>query len=153
MNKKQEELTQLLQPTVEMMGYEWIGLDYLLQGRHSLLRVYVDKEGGVTAGDCGRISHQLGAVLDVENPIVNRYTLEVSSPGLNRPLFTLAHFKKQIGKTVAIHTIEPVQEQKNFKGTIQAVNNEQIVILSDEARVELPFKIIQKAHLLFVDQF
>ena len=153
MNREKEALIQQLQPIVEKMGFQWVGLEYLQQGKYSLLRIYVDKEGGITVDDCGQISRQLGAVLDVENKMTTRYNLEVSSPGLDRPLFTQEHFKEQIGKIAAIHTREAIQGQKNFKGIIQTVNNEAVIISFDEKYVELPFKIIQRAHLLFMDKF
>lgn len=148
MNRKQEELMALLQPVVEAMGCEFIGMDYLVQGKYTVLRIYIDKEGGVTIDDCGQVSQQLGAVLDVEGPIMNRYTLEVSSPGLDRPLFTLAHFRKQMGNNVMIQTSEKIEGQRNFKGIVQEVKEDIIVILVEEKQVELPFKLIQKANVI-----
>lgn len=151
MNKKHNALTQMIQPVVTGMGYELVGIDYFIQGKHSLLRVYVDNDHGITVDDCERISRQLNALLDVENPIAHQYTLEVSSPGLNRPLFTLDHFKKQIGKSVAIQTREPIQAQKNFKGTLQEVQADKIILFCENKCIELPLNSIQKAHLIVSD--
>ncbi len=126
---KTQELENLLEPIVSSMGYEFVGLEFISQGRHSILRVYIDKEEGVGVEDCAKVSRQIGAVLDVEDPIVSEYSLEVSSPGLNRPLFKQAQYEQFIGEQVKFKTIRPQLEngQRKFKGTIQAVEGESII--------------------------
>src|SRR6185312_2141027 len=114
-------LQELLAPTTAALGYELLGCVYVPQGRQAILRVYIDSPEGITVDDCERVSRQLGAVLDVEDPIRGYYALEVSSPGMDRPLFTLAHFQRFIGAKVNIRLHMPVGERKHFKGVIAAV--------------------------------
>ncbi len=99
MASKQEQLHTLIAPVVAALDCELWGLDFLTQGRYSTLRIYIDREGeeGVTLEDCERVSRQVSSVLDVEDPISSRYTLEVSSPGMDRPLFTPEHYGRYIG--------------------------------------------------------
>ncbi|HFE37119.1 MAG TPA: ribosome maturation factor RimP, partial [Gammaproteobacteria bacterium] len=94
---KQSHLQSLVEPVVGSMGYEFVGVEYLSQGKHSILRVYIDQPAGITVDDCSKVSNQLSAMLDVEDPIRGEYHLEVSSPGMDRPLFTGAHFSQFIG--------------------------------------------------------
>ena len=100
MSSKLEQLQALLAPVVEALGYECWGVEFLSQGRHSLLRVYIDHANGVLVGDCEKVSRQISGVLDVEDPISSEYTLEVSSPGMDRPLFTLEQFARHAGELV-----------------------------------------------------
>ena len=90
MYPREERLRRLLEPAVEGFGYELLGVQLLAQGHHSKLRVYIDSEEGITVDDCARVSHQVSGVLEVEDPIPGQYTLEVSSPGMDRPLFRAA---------------------------------------------------------------
>ena len=90
-------LQDLLESVVSGMGYEFVGYELHGRGSGKVLRVYIDKKGGVMLDDCSRVSYQISAILDVEDPIQGHYSLEVSSPGLNRPLFTLEHYQQQIG--------------------------------------------------------
>jgi len=84
---KEQQIQALLEPTVEALGYELWGLEYLSQGRHSTLRLYIESEQGISIDDCAAVSEQVSSVLDVEDPITGEYTLEVSSPGMDRLLF------------------------------------------------------------------
>ena len=86
-----EKLYEIITPVVEGLEYELVGIEYLPQGKHSLLRVYIDQEAGIALEDCSKVSHQISAVMDVEDPISSNYNLEVSSPGLERPLFVEEH--------------------------------------------------------------
>ena len=106
-SSKLEQLQALLAPVVEALGYECWGLEYMSQGRHSLLRIYIDHANGVLVEDCEKVSRQVSGVLDVEDPISSEYTLEVSSPGMDRPLFTLELFAKHAGELVKIKLCSP----------------------------------------------
>ena len=90
-------LTELIEPVIKAMGYHLWGIEYLGQGKHSVLRVYLDKAGGVNIEDCALASRQISSLLDVEDPIKSEYTLEVSSPGLDRMLFSLEQFQEYAG--------------------------------------------------------
>ncbi|NAW67473.1 ribosome maturation factor RimP, partial [Photobacterium halotolerans] len=91
------QLTELLEAPVTALGYELVGLEFIRAGEHSTLRVFIDHENGITVDDCADVSRQISAVMDVEDPITVAYNLEVSSPGLDRPLFRAAHYEQFIG--------------------------------------------------------
>ena len=100
MYRQNSDLIELLEPVVTALGYEMLGIEYLKQKDGSLLRMYIDHESGITLHDCTKVNHQVIGVLDVHDPIKERYHLEISSPGLNRPLFTLEQFKPYLGHEV-----------------------------------------------------
>src|SRR5690606_38077927 len=114
---------------VESLGYEFVGCELLRQKRSSLLRIYIDTPQGITLTDCTQVSRQVSAMLDVEDPIQGGYTLEVSSPGLNRPLFELAHYEKQLGQRVKVRLRVPFENKRNFIGTLQKVENSKIYLI------------------------
>jgi len=147
MNTQQHKIDELISPVVEAMGFEYVGCEYLLQGHHAILRIFIDKPEGVTLDDCSQVSRQIGALLDVENPITTKYTLEVSSPGFDRPLFTLDHYKKFIGETVSIHLSKPINNRKNFKGIITKIEGEQIFLSIDNEEYQVPFSAVANANL------
>jgi len=145
----EEKLARLVASAVEALGLELVGVEYFAQGAHSVLRVYIDSEQGITLDDCGRVSHQLSGVLEVEDPIRGKFNLEVSSPGLDRPLFTLAHFERFIGQAVKLRLRQPVNGQRKFKGVIEAVEDGHIQIaLDDSQALELEIDEIEKANLI-----
>ena len=150
MTVKAQQLGTLLEPVVSSMEYEFVGLEYIGQGRHSILRVYIDSENGVSVDDCAKVSHQLSAVLDVEDPISGEYSLEVSSPGLDRPLFKLKHYEQFIGQEVKFKTLRPQLEngQRKFRGTIDSVENDNVIFVIDNERLSVPFTDIDKANLI-----
>jgi ribosome maturation factor RimP len=149
LQKITEILNDLIAPAVTALGFEFVGIDLYRQGRHSLLRVYIDKEGGVTLTDCERASRQISAILDVEDPIQGRYDLEVSSPGLDRPLFTVAQYRKFVGKPVKIRLRTPLDGRRNFSGVIEAVNDETVTLIGEGETWVLPFIEIEKARLMY----
>lgn len=146
---KTEDLSTLLSPTVAAMGYELWGIECFSQGKHSMLRIYIDKEDGVTLDDCQQVSRQLAAVLEVEEPVRGPYALEVSSPGLERSLLTCQQFERYIGKKVDIKLLEKQVGKRNVLGVIQQVVDGQIVILADTVEMMIPFTVIAKAHLVY----
>ena len=99
---REKRIEDLLRPTVEALGFELWGLEYRAQGRRTLLRLYIDSESGVTVDDCAAVSHHISGVLDVEDPISGEYTLEVSSPGVDRLLFRLEHYPPYVGEWIEL---------------------------------------------------
>ena len=148
MNKTVTTLRECVASVVNPMGYEFVGLELQRQGRTSLLRIYIDAEKGVTVDDCARVSRQVSAVLDVEDPIQGKYDLEVSSPGIDRPLFELAHYTKQLGKRIKIRVNTPVDERRNFVGFLLRVEGKEIHLLVNGEEMIFPFSTIDKAKLV-----
>jgi len=145
---KQVNLETLIEPVVSSMGYELVGVEFLSQGRHSILRIYIDKEGGINVDDCSEVSGQVSAMLDVEDPIKGEYSLEVSSPGLDRPLFTLAHYEKFKGQKCNMRMKMPVDGQRKFTGTIQSTTEDAVVLEIDGKLFTLSFNMIDKANIV-----
>lgn len=145
-----QDLEALLGPALEALGYELVGVEYLSQGRHALLRIYIDSEHGITLEDCERASHQVSGVLDVEDPIAGSYSLEVSSPGLDRPLFRPEHFARFAGKPVRLRLRLPLEGRRKFAGVIEGVRDGRILIRRDEEpqRLELDPDEIERANLI-----
>lgn len=135
-------------PVVESMGCELVGIEYGRQGNRGLLRVYIDKENGVGVTDCQRVSHQLSGVLDVEDVVQGQYQLEVSSPGLDRPLFTLEHFERFAGHKAKLTLVSPIDGQRKFRGTLQGVEGEQVIVSIGENELVLTLGAIDKANLI-----
>ena len=148
MASKSIVLRRMFEPVVEAMGYQLWGLEYLPQGRHSLLRIYIDKEGGIDVEDCAEVSHQLSGLLDVEDPISGEYTLEVSSPGLDRPLFTPEQFKAYIGQQAKVRLKQAFDNRKNFTGVIKGVEDDEIILGVGEEDYTLPIEAIDKANIV-----
>jgi ribosome maturation factor RimP len=147
MSKLPTSLQTIILPVVESLGYEFWGGYYAGQGSRALLRIFLDKADGVTLDDCQRVSQQLSAVLDVEEIISHQYVLEVSSPGLDRPLFTLDQFKRFIGHDVRLKLTMPINGQARFVGKIVSVDHETLILDVAEKKLELPFTQIEKANL------
>jgi len=149
MGPLEQRVIDLLAPTVSALGYELLGVEYTAQGKHSRLRVYIDSPDGIGLEDCETVSHQVSGVLDVEDPIRGQYSLEVSSPGLDRPLFQAAHFARFIGEKVKVRLHLPREGQRNFHGRIAAVEGSEIYIsMDDGSRLGLSMDDIDKAQLV-----
>jgi ribosome maturation factor RimP len=149
MGPLEERVTRLLEPTVSALGYELLGVEYLAQGKHSRLRLYIDAPAGIGLEDCEVVSHQVSGVLDVDDPIRGQYSLEVSSPGLDRPLFRPAHFARFVGQKVKVRLHHPRDGQRNFHGRIALVDNEQVYIsMEDGSQLALLCEDIDKANLV-----
>ena len=143
-----KRLTNMLQPLVEDLGYEFVGLEYTGQSKNAVLRIYIDREQGIDLDDCGRVSGEVAALLDVEDPISGQYNLEVSSPGLDRPLFTLEQCARFAGEQVQITVFAPVEGRRKFKGRILSVTGDTLNIDQDGAEIALDFSNIAKARLV-----
>ncbi|MCJ1883873.1 ribosome maturation factor RimP [Pseudomonas sp. NY15181] len=148
MSSKLEQLQALLAPVVEALGYECWGLEFISQGRHSLLRVYIDRPEGILIDDCEIVSRQVSGILDVEDPISGEYTLEVSSPGMDRPLFTLDQFARYVGEQVKIKLRTPFERRRNFQGILRGVEEQDVVVLVDDHEYLLPVDSIDKANII-----
>lgn len=131
------------------LGYELIGIERFAQGRRGwLVRVYIDHTKGISLQDCERVSNHISGVLEVENPIPGRYILEVSSPGLDRPLFTLDHFARFIGHKVSVRLAQPMDARRNFTGKLERLEGHTVILVAAELEYRLPFEQIDKARLV-----
>mgnify|MGYP001058441447 FL=1 len=147
MATKEAQIQQLLEPTVEAMGYELWGVEYLSQGRHSVLRLFIDAEDGITVDDCAAVSEQVGSVLDVEDPITGEYTLEVSSPGMDRLLFKLEQYPAYVGDTVELRLRSAFEGRRKFRGILKGIEGEDVVVQVDDHEYLLPHSAIDKARV------
>lgn len=159
----------MVRPVVEGLGYECWGLEFVSQGKHSMLRVYIEslasgeaqiqpeaadgtaateRESGIELADCEKVSRQLSAVLDVEDPISNDYTLEVSSPGLDRPLYTLTHFERFVGHVVNLRLRMAFEGRRKYTGQLKGVEGNDVVIQVDEEEFLFPLEGIEKANIV-----
>ncbi len=143
------DLDVLFEPVIESMGYELVGVEFIGGGGHGTLRVYIDRDEGVSVDDCAAISHQISGILDVEEPIQQAYDLEVSSPGIDRPLFKLADYERFAGQTAKIRLAVALEGRKNFRGELLGVaDSKWIKIEVDGQRFDLPFADIARANLV-----
>jgi len=143
-----EELKQLLEPAIEGLGYELIELEARVGGKDGVLRVFIDSDEGIGLEDCETVSRQISTLLDVEDPIPGRYSLEVSSPGLDRPLTKAAHFRRFAGEDVRIKLSVPLEGRRNFRGAICAVNDDSVEVEVDGEKHRLPIAKIASARLV-----
>lgn len=149
MRKAPANITEMIQGAVETVGYELIGVELLSrQKQGQLLRIYIDSENGINVDDCAKASHQISGVLETEDPIAGEFTLEVSSPGLDRPLFELAQYKPFIGRMVNIIMTEKINGQKKFKGTLQNIEDDLICLEIDHEIIRLAYEKIDRARLV-----
>ncbi len=144
----QERLATLINTTVNGLGYEVWGYEYRPHAESALLRVFIDSEEGITVDDCGIVSNQLGAALDVEDLISVAYILEVSSPGLDRVLFTPAHYARYQGQQIKVRTRLPVDKRRNFVGKLLQANAQTISMEVEEKVVEIPYDVIDRGRLV-----
>ncbi len=145
---KQQNLIDLIAPAVAAMGYECLGLEYSPGRGSSLLRIYIDRSEGIVVEDCEAVSREIEALLDVNDPVAGQYTLEVSSPGVERPLFTPAHFLQFVGEKVAVALLAPVDGRRRLQGLIRSVEGERIVLEVDGVDVAIEHGDVQKARLV-----
>jgi len=138
----------LLEPTITALGLELWGIERISQGRRSMLRIYIDSDAGIGIEDCERVSRQVSGILDVEDPITGEYTLEVSSPGMNRRLFSGEQFEKYVGYVATIKLQSLMDGRRNFKGQIKKVANGAVIIEQDNDELSLPLNEIEKANIV-----
>ena len=147
MSGKEAQLTQLLQPTVEAMGYALWGIELISSGKRPTLRLYIEADAGISVDDCAAVSHQVSGVLDVEDPISSEYTLEVSSPGVDRLLFRPEHYSPFVGEIIDVRLRLPVEGRRRYKGTLFAISNETVVVVVDDQEHELPLRSVDRARV------
>ena len=148
MQQNLTRLWQLLEPVVTGMGYELVEIEYNPSSRHGLLRLYIDHEDGIQLDDCTDVSNQLSALLDVEDPIPGHYNLEVSSPGLDRPLRRITDFERFTGEIVKLKTAIAIDGRRNYKGRLSGVEGDEVHIECDGRQFRLPLASIEKARLV-----
>jgi ribosome maturation factor RimP len=135
---------------ISSMGYEFVGSELLTMGRQKLVRIYIDGPKGVSADDCSKVGHQVSALMDVEDPIESKYVLEVSSPGIDRPLFELKHYEQFVGSEVKMRLRTPLDGQRQYRGLLKRIEGENIH-LHVEGSVEetiIPFSAIDRANVI-----
>jgi ribosome maturation factor RimP len=169
-----DALMRLLEPPIEALGFELLEIEFAQAGRGGTLRIYIDREagdddddgvlsqdslsqdspsqdspsqGGISVDDCAAVSHAVSEILDAEDPIKGHYTLEVSSPGVDRVLRKRAHFERFVGERVFVELKLPIEGRRRFAGTLKSVLGEAIVVEVDGRAHELPLERIQKARL------
>ena len=146
-DKLSQEVRQVVEPILESQGFELVDLEYQRESQGWVLRIYLDRQGGVSLDDCAGISHEVGAVLEVKDLIPSSYTLEVSSPGLTRPLKKPEDFNKFRNQMVKIKLYEPLDGRKNFKGTLLGLEGDRVRVEVEQQVYELPLQQIAKANL------
>lgn len=142
-----QKVEALIAPIIQEHGLELVDVEYVKEGAHWYLRLYIDKEEGVDLDDCTNISHAVSALLDRNDPIPQAYMLEVSSPGLQRPLKKDEDFVRFQGKLIHIRTQEPYQGYQEFTGYLVGLVNDEIVLEYEEEKIEVPRNIVEKANL------
>jgi ribosome maturation factor RimP len=150
MAKTADKVVALINPVIEDMGYELLGVEYVASGKHSILRLYIDSEQGIGVDDCEAVSRQVSAIMDVEDPITGQYSLEVSSPGIERPLFTLAHYQRFLGHDISLRLFRPIEGRRKFTGSIGSISevNETMELVTDLGPVTIDLNLIDKANLV-----
>lgn len=143
-----DELLKLLEPSVEQLGFELADLELKAGGRDGLLRIFIDKAEGIGIEDCEAVSRQVSAILDVEDPLPGNYTLEVSSPGLDRTLTKPDHFRRFMGQDVKVKLRFPLAGRRNFRGALAAADEDRIEVEVDGELHSLPLATIESARLV-----
>ena len=143
-----DQIELLVEAPIESLGYELVGVEYIKNGADTVLRLYIDAEQGIGIEDCERVSHQVSGILEVEDPISSAYSLEVSSPGFDRPLFKERDFVRFSGQEVKISMKLPIQGRRNFKGLLQGFSDGNILVEVDGEIYELPLTKLSKAKII-----
>ena len=143
-----EAINEIIERVTAREGLELVHWETVGPRNHFVLRIFIDKPGGVTINDCERVSNQVGTLFDVEDLIPNQYTLEVSSPGIERGLYKRADYERFTGSRVRLRTVEPINGQRNFKGTLLGISGDTVSLEADAAgRIDIPFEQIAKANI------
>jgi ribosome maturation factor RimP len=147
MASKQEVLEEMIAPIVLSLGCELWGLEYLTQGRYTTLRIFIDASDGVSIEHCEKVSRQVSAVMDVEDPIQGEYTLEVSSPGMDRPLYKAAQYARYVGEVVSLRLRIARDGRRRFKGKILKVESNEVLVAVDGKETAFAIDAIDKANI------
>lgn len=140
-------LTELVQPVAQELGFDLWGIEYLSHSKQKLVRIYIDSDQGIGVDDCASVSRQVGSVFDVEEPIAGEYSLEVSSPGMDRPLFKLEQYARYVGEHITVRLRTPYEGRRKFAGQLNSVEGEDVVVAVDDHEYLLPFDMIDKANI------
>lgn len=143
----EQQVWALIEPAIQEKGLELVDVEYIKEGAHWYLRLYIDKNGGVDLDDCSAVSHAVSDILDEKDPIAQAYMLEVSSPGLERPLKKNEDFTRFQGSLVTVHTASPYQGYTEFTGHLVGLVNDEIVLEYENERIAIPRRIAEKTHL------
>lgn len=146
---RQAEIEHLIAPVIAALDCELWGTELSTRGRHnSLLRIYIDREDGVSIEDCEAVSRRVGRLLDVEEPITGNYTLEVSSPGMDRILFRLEHYAQYVGETVDVRLVRPFEGRRRLTGLLAGVDGDEVRVQVDDEEFVLPLEWIQRTRIV-----
>ena len=148
MSSRERRICNLLEPSVAALGLELVGVELGPSGGRSVLRVYIDCDPGVSVGDCERASREVGAILDVEDPIPDPYVLEVSSPGIDRPLLVEDHFVRFAGSNVRLRTREPIDGRRAWTGRLVGCREGNVVVREGDEDRSIPIDLVGKANLV-----
>jgi len=144
----QDELDRLIRPVIEGMGFEYVGLEYQSNPKNRLVRIYIDREPeGINVDDCADVSNEISALLDVEDPVAGHYSLEVSSPGIERPLFEPDHYRRFVGESASVHLFAPLDNRRKLTGSIVEADDERVVLRVDGENIAVAFAEIRRANL------
>lgn len=143
-----DQLTEMIQPVVEGLGCELWGIEQSSGGRHSTLKIYIDAEKGIDVEDCARVSRQVSSLLDVEDPVKGEYTLEVSSPGMDRRLFKLEQFEAFTGAMVKIQLKRAYEGQRKYSGQLRGIEGDEVILGLQDEEILFPFEAIEKANVV-----
>ena len=144
-----EQVVGLVEPALEYMGFELVDVEYLSTHGKWVLRLYIDRDGGVTLDDCARVSREIGDLIDVKDIIVHNYVLEVPSPGLDRPLKKEKDFEHAIGKKIKVKTVVSVMGRRNYTGYLRNFQKGILYMELESGPVELPWREVDKANLVY----
>jgi ribosome maturation factor RimP len=145
------EIWNLLKPVVGAQGMEILEIEYRRESAGWVLRIFLDSERGITVEDCAEVSRITGDLLDVADLIQTPYNLEVSSPGIDRPLRRLEHFRKYIGDIIEVRTISPLENRRNFRGELKEASFEGVIIECEAGSYSIPMSLIERARLLYFE--
>lgn len=141
-------ITEMISPSISDLGFGLWGVEFVSSGKYSTLRIYIDSDNGIMATDCEIVSRQVSSILDVEDPISTAYTLEVSSPGMERPLFTKEHFHKFLGFDVDLRLFRKLNGQRKFNGSIKQIEGDILILATNIDEVKIDLSLIDKANLV-----
>jgi ribosome maturation factor RimP len=146
------KIEDLIKPNIETLGFELVGVEFAKSGKYSTLKVYIDSENGINVEDCSEVSHQISAILDVEDPINTQYNLEVSSPGIERPLFKLSDYQRFLGCEISCRLKSLLEGKRKLTGEIVQVNEREnnIHLLTPVKNYIIDVNNIDKANLIYI---
>ncbi len=147
-HSRQQEIEQLIAPVIDALDCVLWGTELSTRGRNSLLRIYIDREEGVSVEDCEAVSRRVGRLFDVEEPIAGNYTLEVSSPGMDRILFRIEHYAQYVGEKVDVRLVRPFEGRRRLSGIIASVADDEVAIQVEDEEFVLPLEWIQRARIV-----